>query len=505
MKIAYERTTKANASASAAGKRRRAHLNFVRGVEAQMLASNDPDLTFNLGEFLARVLVENTCGIYRCDAIEQAIVKFMGVPGALPPHEGSRSLHVFTETYSFGGHTRLVRLLLEASDGDDQIFVGGRTSAAEAAKHLGVDPARIVKIVADDAKAQIVAAARTIARFDRVYLSIHPADVKTASAVLLAKTMRPEIKVGFINHADHIFSTGLAAADYVFEISSYGWHLRVARGIADRASFVGIPIRRNAARPAAAAPKPYALSAGGGYKYRPQPGASLPDVMNLLLAELPELTVELIGPRAKDRWWRALKNKYGDRILFFDPMPYERYLARLTSCAFYIDSFPTAGGTAFPEALISGINVIGMKGGTWGYSCADALRVDGLSAFLTTAKSLWRNEPVALAAQERVRELAIDFHSPRGVAARIKETMETGALHELPQILDKMGRPPLLWEVNWNTRARLRLSFPAMRSLLSLQAWRIVTAVHAKCFGYLNVRTLRLLASSPDRRTRPEC
>ena len=75
-------------------------------------------------------------------------------------------------------------------------------------------------------------------------LHIHPNDVACAVAVRFAKRLHPAIEVCFINHADHVFSVGIGAADRVFEISTYGWGLRPMRGTEATSSFIGLPIKK---------------------------------------------------------------------------------------------------------------------------------------------------------------------------------------------------------------------------------------------------------------------
>ncbi|MBX7275806.1 hypothetical protein K2E95_08610 [Pseudomonas sp. ERGC3:01] len=65
-------------------------------------------------------------------------------------------------------------------------------------------------------------------------------------------------------------------------------------------------------------------------------------------------------------------------------MPYESYLKLLDSADFYVDSYPTPGGTAFAEQLFKGRRCVGLRAPIQGYSPADNLKDGSVDDFMTS-------------------------------------------------------------------------------------------------------------------------
>ena len=444
-----------------------------------------------MGEWLARFLITNAFGQYRCDAIERSVLACLGESPACPADRSEHALHIITEAYPYGGHTRFLKQVLEASDLRDHILVSGSTSLDEAVEILQVEPSRIIKIEQGDVRLEIVAMAKAIARFKTAYLYIHPDDVRTAVAALMAKAMRSDLKIGFINHADHSFSTGLAASDFVFELSSYGWGLREARQISDRASFIGIPIAPSQKVFCESENKSYAFSAGAGYKYKPFRQHSLPPLLMALLREHPQLSMIVVGPDPKDPWWKPLRH-FDNRVTVRRAVPYNDYLKYLEECKFFIDSYPKPGGTVFAEALISGASVIGLKGGSWGYSCADALRVSSPEEFIEVAKKILARDQETLFTQSIVRSHCLEFHHPSAVVSRLKSTMETGVLHKPPEMLYRLGPSPFFAEIEWYEKAKIKIKLPSTKIANSIKMHRTILLAYINAFGFWNIRSFKL-------------
>ena len=173
-------------------------------------------------------------------------------------------------------------------------------------------------------------------------------------------------------------------------------------------------------------------------------------------------------------------------------MPRAEYLSHLASCALYVDSFPRTGGTAFPEALMAGRGVIGLYGGTWGYSCADALRVNDVEEFLVAAEKILVADGEMVRRQGSIRKECIEFHSPEAVDFRIKETMDRNIRFEPPNSLTLHGEPPILAELEFAAHGRTFLPRLSLipESTLGLHGHILLT--HAKHFGLLHKDTWRL-------------
>lgn len=455
-----------------------------------------------LGEWLAKYVSINLCGIYRLDKLETCIANRITIaPPQHPPLEQDAELHIASELSNHGGHSRLLRLVASQASGPAHILITRPQAPAAIADILGLDVRHIHVNTDTDPLLKAQSLARFIANYRRVILHIHPEDLSCAVALRLAQRLNPGIRIGLFNHADHCFSVGVGVSHAVFEISTYGWQLRQARGTLDKSSFVGIPIN-----PEAAALTPPSvttiLTAGAGYKYAPVAGThALPTLLNQLLTRLGDARLTVIGPDKRSPWWRPLLANHAHRVTFIPAIPSAEYTQHLLGCSLYVDSHPLTGGTAFPEALIAGLKVIGLKGGTWGFSYADLLRVASPDEFLDNCVGLLSEDRTLLDMQAGVRQRCQQFHATPAVIKRMHLALEQGTLLAPPGALLALGPPPLLAELNWERAGRS--DAPLLNKVQAVQGiHRQITRRHFACFGLFNVASWRLYLTSGIRATR---
>lgn len=400
--------------------------SLVDDILNRLRAEDDIASAFDLAHWAATMLWKNHSSIYRLDALETILLDKLPPPPQAYQAEVKTpklEIHLATEVYRSGGHTPLMAHLIEQTDRPVEVLLTRMTDVDLAAQVLAV-PADRVHSAGHHAHpvARVHALTQGLLKGDRVIASLHPNDVLGAVALRMAKAMRPDLSIGFMNHADHIFSAGIGACDHVFEISSYGWGLRDARGTTETSSFVGIPIRPRVAiqvTPTKADESPTLLTGGSPYKFRPLPGLSLPPVLAELMKRHASARLTVLGPRSRDWWWWPLRASFGRRVEVRQALPKEHYQQLLGSCTIYIDSHPIPGGTALPEALMAGRNVAGIRGVVWGYSCADELLDTSPTDFLASCTLLLERDCQALARQQDMRERTIDWHAPDLVRRRL--------------------------------------------------------------------------------------
>lgn len=451
-----------------------------------------------LAQWVASFLVGNSCGVYRSDELEELMLSACAFDRHVLREQVTKKLgvlHVLSEPYPHGGHTRVVRHLLAHADGIHHILLTRPIQAPQAHQWLGVAPDCVHQYADSVSMVERVAKlAVDIAGHAEVMLYLHPEDVVGGAAVRLARSLNPDIRIGFFDHADHAFSVGIGSADCVFEISTYGWQLRIARGAEACASFVGIPIQASLLPTLSAgeeAERPRALLAGTAYKFKPVGDRMLFDALDALLSSNLCLTVDCVGPDGTEPWWQPLRTKFDDRIRFHGLIAHDRYKALLDSAALFVDSFPKTGGTAFPEALLAGGRVIGLYGGTWGFSVADALRVDGVAGFVEGCAAILRQDPQTLARMQSIRKECAAYHAPVAVWRRITEGLRAQALHPPPAALAAMPAPPILAEEEWLANGELTMRLPDRNSPHARALHRILWRAHVDVFGALHPGSLR--------------
>lgn len=409
-----------------------------RVLRRRALRTRDAETALRYGNALGRLCWLNIDGLLADDALEVALDARHGptlcaLTGRFVPPAGEWDwLHVLSEAYDTGGHTRLAEILMaEQARGGARVAVvitrAGTPRFAQFCMETGVARLTVSGGLTDRAAALLAQGRRAA----RIALHIHPDDL---GAALAARRLRAEgRRVLFVNHADHVFSWGPGAADVVLEVSGFGWRRTAEARQARVQGFLGIPalVSHAASRISSLPPAPNApvMSMGHASKYRPAPGLDFPAFVEHLLART-EHPFELIGPTGQEPWWRGAVERFPGRLCFAGPLPYEKAAARLSSAACYIDSFPVGGGTAMLQALSTGLTVFGLGSETAAYSPLDALRsrspeilADDVAGFLERGAEL----PLQTEIRRRV---ATDF-SPAAVAARLKEAAD-GRLAPLP-------------------------------------------------------------------------
>lgn len=470
---------------------------LVDDILDRLRTERDVSSAVDLAIWTATTLWKNHSSIYRLDALETILLeKLPPLPGPPVPQVSASApeIHFATQVYRSGGHTPLMAHLIEHSDRPVNVLLTRMTDIELAAQALGV-PVEQVHTTGqhDDPVVRVHTLVRALLGGSRVIASIHPNDVQGALALRMAKAMRPDLPIGFMNHADHVFSTGIGACDHVFEISAYGWGLREARGTTAQSSFVGIPIRPAAAstHTIAAVEPPMFLTGGSPYKFRPLPGLSLPPVLADLMRRTPNARLTVLGPSPRDWWWWALRSTFGRRVEVRKAMPKERYRQLLQGCSIYIDSHPIPGGTALPEALMAGRHIAGLRGVVWGYSCADELLDTTPEEFLATCASLLARDCLALARQEGARVRCSQWHAPDEVRRRLDSTWS--GLRTLPPTGLPMPSPrqrPL--EQMWLRAGKL--AHPGKRECpLNRTNQRWLAKRHGFHIGWGSWSTLKLL------------
>lgn len=405
---------------------------IAQTLERQRQATGK-DSALALAEWLATFLWKNNTGVYRLDELETGLLRHCPDfnPDTRSAEDRNGELHVATEVYGFGGHTSLMRQLIASGQGKPRALLTGMQDTQVAATRLGISMDRVDLLEPATDKWQHVAAlASAMSRHQHVILHIHPNDVIAALAVRMLKQHAPSTRVLMVNHADHAFSVGMGAVDRVLEISRFGWSLRERRGSQGKSTYIGIPIPQPeiAAKADALPGEPMVLSGGSAYKYKPMHGMSLPSTLRKLLRQQPRLRVTVVGPGKRDWWWWPLRLAQRARLSLSPLMPKDAYMTLLRTCTIYVDSHPLPGGTAFPEALMRGCRVAGMRGLAWGYSPADELRSEDETRFLRQCEALLEGTPEALEQQEQVRARCISEHDPIRVRERLAHALHSDEL-----------------------------------------------------------------------------
>ncbi len=316
--------------------------------------------------FHAGELIEGTIG---------ALAGRLGHDGAVRPVRSGPPrtvLHILTEAFQVGGHTRLATRWIAADSRRSHSVLLTRQGPRPVPPGLvrAVEGSGgTVMSLRPEPMIPLAAHLRAYAReFDLVVLHVHPNDVAVGIALAVPELRPPTI---LMNHADHSFWLGVGWCEVVANVRQSGASLCVARrGVrGDRVRILPIALAEERRRSSREEAKrllgldpglPFALSVAAPHKYARLPGIDAPSLPELLAAAPADAPFEgrAIGP-AEDGPWRELRDATGGRVralgIVVDPSAYE------DACDVYLDSAPIGSLTSALEAAARGAPVISAR------------------------------------------------------------------------------------------------------------------------------------------------
>ncbi len=310
-----------------------------------------------------------------------------------PPRPEGRSgrlrvLHVLTEVYAVGGHTRMVwRWIGQDRANRHSVALTRQTlrppewlGAAVAA--TGGEVLRVNRRPGGIA-GWIRTLRRAMAESDLVVLHSHNHDILPFLALA---GLRPRPPVALINHCDHAFWLGVSFVDAVVNTRRSGHALSaLRRGVAPERNLL-LPLclegvtrrttRAEARRLLELPPEAVAiLSVARSIKYRPLGGITFADALVPLLRANPRAMLLVVGPgKAAD--WSAAMAAAPDQIRLLPERPDVRNF--FESADIYLDSFPFPSNTSMLEAGLHGLPLVTFSpfGPDCGVMGADSLGMD---------------------------------------------------------------------------------------------------------------------------------
>ncbi len=285
------------------------------------------------------------------------------------------NLHIASELYESGGHTRLLKNMLTMDTVIGDVLVTRQCDLSNI-----IDSTHNYKVYQTKEKTTIENIIKKCLKYKNIYLHIHPDDILSAAAVKVAKEISDnKIRIIFVNHADHCFSYGFYGADLVAEVSIFGFELsKSRRGLVNKSFFMGIALNidnlpeikvKNMDK------KINIMSGASGSKYTPIGKNSFSAIAESILSRIPTAYIHIIGPDYHtDGAFKNLKEKYVDRFLVSSILPYDQYVLAISQADIYIDSYPMTGGTAFFEARTKGLLTTGILNSASGYTPFDACK-----------------------------------------------------------------------------------------------------------------------------------
>ncbi|MFP5369221.1 MAG: hypothetical protein ACLGI3_00495, partial [Actinomycetes bacterium] len=273
-----------------------------------------------------------------------------------------RVLHVLTEAYSVGGHTRLAWRWMSRDDRPSDVVLTNQRGPVpdrlvEAVRSAGGD-LHDLRAAAPGLLHRAQALRQLMDGADLVVLHVHPYDAVALAAVNLPGLRPPVI---YENHADLSFWLGVAGADLVCDLRSDARALDTdLRGVAaERIGVLPMPVD---AMPSSSGgdlrlqlgidpDAVVALTVSADWKMAASWGRGMHSVVDRLLYWTPKLSVVLVGATPSAEWSR-LSARYPGRVFPVGTVPDPAPWFDLADV--YIESYPTRAGTSPLEAAVLG-------------------------------------------------------------------------------------------------------------------------------------------------------
>ena len=401
----------------------------------------------------ARVAAEwashNHPGVFSDPALDQAVAeagRHLAAPRSCPPHPAAghrrRVVHVLSQAFPVGGHTRLAERWMRFDTSSDHAVILTDQGGLVVPESLVAAATLRIHRVDDLAPAGRVPALRSLlADFDVVVLHIDPYDAVAVAAC--ADPSGPPVL--FVNHADHVYWLGVGVSDVVVNIRPSGAALSLGRrGVAPKRSvLLPLPLDRvQRARSRADAKRalgigaeaPLMLTMARPLKYATADEPTFMSLVGEVLAGDPRSVLVAVGPDLETPGWLPLQSKFGERVIVggirTDTAPL------LEAADIYLDSFPFASATALLETSLYGVPVVCFRPPGIGAMAFDDAAVE--PAWFGTADE-WAGGVRSLLDDEESRERLGAELAQRVGAAHFEEPWR----HELERVYELARRAPI--------------------------------------------------------------
>ena len=329
-----------------------------------------------LAQEAATFAVTHTTDIFCSPEVEEPFLELaqsISIPLATN-YRPDTVLHVMTEAYTTGGHTRCVERWISRMTEQEHSCIVLRQRAEFPKRLRELVELSGGKMYTEETEERIVKKAidlrRLAARFEYVVLHVHMDDPTALIAFGTKEFTRPVV---FFNHAYHIFWLGVSIADCVADLNIVASNLTRDRRGAQRSFILGIPlddsdilsIPQAQAREKLGIPQDRKIIYSGGQKakYLSVTRPDFRDIITGVLKHEPSVHFYIAGVDSHSGFWSGLMKKHPNHLHLLGKLEYATvYPLYLSAADMVLDSYPVGGGTAAIDAVKAGKPVLTLGG-----------------------------------------------------------------------------------------------------------------------------------------------
>lgn len=320
-------------------------------------------LRYFYGKKAIRAAVMGSTGVYFSKQIEDIFIALAKkIKVKLPEkYKPNSVLHVVTECYGVGGHSRVVERWITYRQPEEthsiyftrmkiknvpEIF---KELVRNSSGQIYSGRSRIFDII------KAIHLRRLAMNYERVILHVHMYDVVPLIAFGSDDFNRTVI---LYNHADHLFWVGAQLPHLICETRNWGERFTKNMRGCDNSYVLGIPA--SGKQPilsekveASYAGRKIITSIGMPHKYFSVPECNyFYDYMVAILKTTDDVEFRIIGPTFDDfPEWKALSTTYDGRLHVLGKVTGKAYNEYINESLIVVDSFPMSGGTALSDVV----------------------------------------------------------------------------------------------------------------------------------------------------------
>lgn len=307
---------------------------------------------------------KNMCGFFTDPKAENILCKIaqkhkIHLEKSFKPNS---TLHVMTQCYLTGGHTRVVESWIEAMPKEyknDVILL--RQKNTKIPKRLldaiSDKSSDLIKLKGKNLIKNALILRKTASKYENIILHTHMDDIIPVLAFGTSEFKRP---VHIYNHADHLFWVGTSIADSTINLRTFSCEISEKyRGLKNN-FYLPLPIKNTSLlekdeqqiaeiKNQLKIPDnaKIVISMGASYKFIPFQDFDFCKTMMSVIKKNQDVYVLAIGPSADEPYWEQYKAKSENHIIPLGTIPYSDIDKYLQLADIAVDSFPFSSLTAF--------------------------------------------------------------------------------------------------------------------------------------------------------------
>lgn len=415
--------------------------NFEKILE-KLKSKSDSTTKLKYALCAANYFVEYNTGYFTSSILEKFFIDFANnikIDLKNINYKKNSILHIMSEGYKTGGHTRVVERWIENAP-DNQthsvIFTWKNTiNLSVLENNVKNKNGKYISLGdIDNITEKATILRKTAMEYEYVVLHTHMQDATPIIAFGTEEFTRP---VFLYNHASHMPWLGKSIADLVLDLKESD-EVTIHKRKINNTFFMGIPtkktsftktINKNEARKKLNIPldKKIIVSSGSMSRYINISGNDFTDYLNAIMDDDTYCYVIGVGRNPENTSWEKIKKETNNRVITFDLIDFDKgYLDYLMAADLYLDSYPLCGGTATIDAITCGAPVLTLNSAypQFDYLAKTSAFCKTKEEFINKAKRILNDKDYANNILEEVKDSLKQYQSIDAWNKRIEKLFE---------------------------------------------------------------------------------